>query len=119
MDDAWYCGDCKEHQEATKKLELWKTPDVCVVQLKRFQVAGDYREKIEILVNFPINGFDLRQWFTEGSPHGGDHAIYDLYAVSNHFGGLGGIDIYIYIYIPVYIYRYIYNPVVGEGGCAL
>jgi len=57
--------------------------------LKRFSYKNRYfRDKIESLVNFPINGLDF-------SPHvlGGDKsipAIYDLYAISNHYGSLGG-----------------------------
>ena len=35
-DDMWYCPKCKEHRQATKKLELWRMPQVLVVHLKRF-----------------------------------------------------------------------------------
>ena len=27
-DDAWYCPVCKEHQQATKKFDLWMLPEV-------------------------------------------------------------------------------------------
>lgn len=29
-DDMWYCPTCKEHKQASKKLELWRTPEVLV-----------------------------------------------------------------------------------------
>lgn len=35
-EDAWYCGKCKNHVEATKTMELWSVPDVLVLHLKRF-----------------------------------------------------------------------------------
>ena len=35
-DDAWYCPNCKEFVEATKKFDLWKLPRVLVIHLKRF-----------------------------------------------------------------------------------
>jgi len=31
-----YCPQCKEFVQATKKFDLWKTPDVLVIHLKRF-----------------------------------------------------------------------------------
>lgn len=30
-DDPWYCPQCKKHQEATKKFDLWSLPNVCYV----------------------------------------------------------------------------------------
>lgn len=35
--DTWYCPRCKEHRRAIKKFELWKTPDILVMHLKRFR----------------------------------------------------------------------------------
>ena len=35
-DNEWYCSQCKKHQLATKQLQLWRSPDILVVQLKRF-----------------------------------------------------------------------------------
>ena len=36
LQDSWYCPQCKEHVRATKKLDLWKLPNVLIVHLKRF-----------------------------------------------------------------------------------
>lgn len=30
-DDPWYCNRCKEFQQATKKFDLWKLPDILVI----------------------------------------------------------------------------------------
>ncbi|KAG0263152.1 CSN-associated deubiquitinating enzyme Ubp12 [Actinomortierella ambigua] len=86
-DDLWYCPSCKEHRQATKKLDIWKLPDLLVVHLKRFSHTRSWRDKIDAFVDFPIMGLDLRG---KALQEEGDENIYDLYAVSNHMGGLGG-----------------------------
>lgn len=48
-DDMWYCGNCKEHKQATKKVELWKVPDVLVFALKRFSSSRYSRDKVRLL----------------------------------------------------------------------
>lgn len=74
-------------------MDLWSTPDILVIQLKRFQyIPGQYfvhREKISDVVDFPIEGLDLSQYVI--GPHTDEAPpVYDLYAVSHHMGGLGG-----------------------------
>ncbi|KUL90716.1 hypothetical protein ZTR_00004 [Talaromyces verruculosus] len=86
--DAWYCPRCKEHRRASKKFELWKTPDILVVHLKRFSASRGFRDKIDELVDFPIEGLDLNGRVASAEP--GESQIYDLFAVDNHYGGLGG-----------------------------
>ena len=34
--DQWYCRNCKEHRDITKKLEIYKVPKILILQLKRF-----------------------------------------------------------------------------------
>jgi len=84
--EAWYCPKCKKHQQASKELGLWKAPEYLVLHLKRFSVNGMSRDKLTNLVNFPLKGLDLTKFISDsiGQP------IYDLFAVSNHFGSLGG-----------------------------
>ncbi|GMF23545.1 unnamed protein product [Phytophthora lilii] len=54
-----YCSSCRQHQEMTKKLEIWRLPPVMVVHLKRFQYTQTYRRKLASLVEFPIHDLDL------------------------------------------------------------
>ncbi|SJX64445.1 related to UBP12-ubiquitin C-terminal hydrolase [Sporisorium reilianum f. sp. reilianum] len=123
-DDPWYCPNCKEFRQATKKFDLWKAPDILVVHLKRFSAGRHSRDKLNMLVDFPLEGLDLtdrvegtqalRRVQEEAKESGEelsesmlgsgilrplednddavavDRPIYDLYAVDNHFGGLGG-----------------------------
>jgi len=86
--DTWYCPRCKEHRRATKKFELWKTPDILVMHLKRFSSAALRRDKLDVLVDFPTEGLDLTSRVIETEE--GKHEIYDLFAVDDHYGGLGG-----------------------------
>ena len=86
--DTWYCPRCKEHRRASKKFELWKTPDILVVHLKRFSSSGYRRDKLDVLVSFPIEDLDLTPRVVDQSE--GKQEVYDLIAVDDHWGGLGG-----------------------------
>jgi len=106
-DDLWYCPRCKKHQQATKRFDIWKLPEILVVHLKRFSNSRILRDKIDTFVDFPIEGLDLEvmvgerevakrlrnQGFDISSLGLGDvdeSLVYDLYAVDEHLGGLGG-----------------------------
>ncbi|GAA5889649.1 hypothetical protein JCM6882_007092 [Rhodosporidiobolus microsporus] len=107
-DDQWYCSRCSEHKQATKKVELWKVPDVLVFALKRFSSSRYSRDKVDDFVDSPfeldmapfVEGDRVEQRLAQAlATEGGDvppsieepdSLTYDLYAVSNHFGGLGG-----------------------------
>ena len=86
--DAWYCSRCKERRRASKKFELWKSPDILVIHLKRFSAQGRLRDKLDVKVDFPIKGLDLSSRVAVMDD--GQSPIYDLFAVDNHYGGLGG-----------------------------
>ncbi|KAL8998480.1 MAG: hypothetical protein Q9188_006095 [Gyalolechia gomerana] len=86
--DAWYCPRCKEHRRASKTFELWTAPDILVVHLKRFSSQGRLRDKLDVAVDFPVEGLDLTS--RVASQEEGKSPIYDLFAVDNHYGGLGG-----------------------------
>ncbi|RKP14024.1 hypothetical protein BJ684DRAFT_6764, partial [Piptocephalis cylindrospora] len=92
--EAWYCGGCKEHRRAYKRIDLWRTPEVLVVHLKRFNHRhGGWRsDKITEMVEFPVRGLDISLLDSTCLDRGtsGEKPVYDLYGVVNHFGGLGG-----------------------------
>ena len=61
-DDQWYCNKCKEHQNASKKMEVYNTPNILVIHLKRFSHTRNSMfgtRKMDELVDFPINGLDM------------------------------------------------------------
>uniref|UniRef100_A0A8C5NFU9 Ubiquitin carboxyl-terminal hydrolase n=1 Tax=Gouania willdenowi TaxID=441366 RepID=A0A8C5NFU9_GOUWI len=86
-EDPWYCPNCKQHQQATKKLDLWSLPPVLVVHLKRFSYSRYMRDKLDSLVDFPLRYLDMSEFLI--NPNAGP-CLYDLIAVSNHYGGMGG-----------------------------
>ncbi|KAJ1731367.1 hypothetical protein LPJ61_002569 [Coemansia biformis] len=96
-EDPWYCSRCKEHQQATKKFDLWRVPEILIVHLKRFQHSRAWRDKIDAFVDFPLAGLDLTQ--KVAGPNGSE-LVYDLHAVCNHFGGLGGGHYTAYAHSP-------------------
>jgi ubiquitin carboxyl-terminal hydrolase 4/11/15 len=87
-DNAWYCNRCKELRRATKTLEIWTLPDILVVHLKRFGGNRSFRDKVDLKVDYPIEGLDMSD--KVGLKEDGKGYIYDLFAVDNHYGGLGG-----------------------------
>jgi ubiquitin C-terminal hydrolase len=80
----WYCPTCQKHQLADKKMQIYKAPHILIIHLKRFK--NGY--KLDDYVDFPVSGLDITEYVIndgEGIP-----LIYDLFAVSNHMGGVSG-----------------------------
>jgi len=98
-DNKWYCNKCKDHVQATKQLEIFKAPPIIIINLKRFKTGkvqarysmfgggGGGGSKIDTEVDFPLEGLDMSQFIQGAQKH--ENMIYDCYAVSNHFGGMG------------------------------
>lgn len=117
-EDMWYCPRCQKHVQAIKTMQIWKVPDILVVHFKRFsnaRTAYGRSTKVDAFVEFPIEGLDLsdevegikvarrlKAQAAERKVNGAtkqegmveeeeeESLIYDLFAVDNHFGGLGG-----------------------------
>lgn len=103
-DDQWYCSKCKEHRDITKKLELYSAPKIMCIHLKRFtqKKSTEHRgvgmmgmmgmarnEKNGAFVHYPVEGLDMRPHVL-GIKDAPNPVLYDLYAVSNHYGSLNG-----------------------------
>jgi len=82
-----YCNRCKEHREATKQMSFWSLPAILVIHLKRFVYTRYWRDKIDLVVKFPVDEIlDMSEFETSKQP---TPPHYRLFAVSNHMGGLG------------------------------
>ncbi|XP_011041384.1 PREDICTED: ubiquitin carboxyl-terminal hydrolase 5 isoform X3 [Populus euphratica] len=86
-EDMWYCPKCKERRQASKKLDLWRLPEVLVIHLKRFSFSRSMKHKLETFVNFPIRDFDLTNYIA--NKNNTQRQLYELYALTNHYGGMG------------------------------
>ena len=92
-ENSWYCSACKKHQEAFKKLEIYKPPNLLIIQFKRFKIKTTNviigaltNKKNDSLIEFPIDNLDLRNYVVSDCEK--SNAIYDLYAISQHYGSL-------------------------------
>lgn len=64
-EDSWFCSKCKRHVQANKKLDLWTTPEVLVVHLKRFFFTRLRRDKLDVKVEFPLENWDLSEYLPQ------------------------------------------------------
>lgn len=64
------------------------------ISLKRFKTSRKISwgggRKLETFVDFPLEGLDMAPFVLSESQKKSSPLIYDCFAVSNHFGGLGG-----------------------------
>ncbi|RHY31986.1 hypothetical protein DYB32_002967, partial [Aphanomyces invadans] len=109
-DNLWYCSNCKQHRQvrcwmarvaldvtcgsiahqATKTMQLYALPDILILSLKRFEYRNDVvRDKLDVLVDFPVEGLDMAPYCLSAAPDHTSSLIYDLYATTNHFGSMG------------------------------
>ncbi|XP_068154272.1 ubiquitin carboxyl-terminal hydrolase 2 isoform X2 [Drosophila tropicalis] len=89
----WNCPNCKTKREAIKKLDISKLPPVLVVHLKRFYAdpikSGAYIKKQNYL-RFPLENLEMTPYIARAESRTVTPKIYQLYAVSNHYGTMEG-----------------------------
>lgn len=76
------CSKCKERQKCTKSFSIQKFPKILVIHLKRFSPNERFRGKLNVTVDFPLEGLDMSKYAADGVLTN----KYNLYAVSNHSG---------------------------------
>ncbi|XP_051131096.1 ubiquitin carboxyl-terminal hydrolase 5 [Andrographis paniculata] len=86
-EDMWNCPQCNEKRQASKKLDLWRLPEVLIIHLKRFSYSRSMKHKLDTFVNFPIHDFDLTNYVS--NKNNSRRQVYELYALTNHYGGMG------------------------------
>jgi ubiquitin carboxyl-terminal hydrolase 4/11/15 len=83
----WLCPHCRQFVCASKTMDIWSVPRVLVVHLKRVVTSGYHTRKLETIVDYP-NELDMSRFVV--GPQKNSPVIYQLYAVSEHMGSLGG-----------------------------
>ncbi|XP_038178247.1 ubiquitin carboxyl-terminal hydrolase 2 isoform X1 [Arvicola amphibius] len=76
------CCRCRARKRCIKKFSVQRFPKILVLHLKRFSESRIRTSKLTTFVNFPLRDLDLREFASENT----NHAVYNLYAVSNHSG---------------------------------
>ena len=96
-ENEWYCNKCKEHKQVTKKLQIYKAPQILILHLKRIKVSksepsllnfysgGQDISKVKSLIEFPIENLNINDYVLGNQTE--KDKYYDLFAVSNHYGG--------------------------------
>ncbi|KAJ0405488.1 hypothetical protein ATCC90586_000151 [Pythium insidiosum] len=87
--DSYYCSKCKAHRAVTKKISLYRLPQVLVVHLKRFSYSTFSRDKVTTAIRFPVVGLNVAEFCAEDAVLDGS-TLYDLTGVVNHVGSLHG-----------------------------
>ncbi|PIK56391.1 putative ubiquitin carboxyl-terminal hydrolase 8 [Apostichopus japonicus] len=87
-DNATLCSKCKRLRDSVKVIRISRLPPILIIHLKRFYFEGMWRQKLQTNIDYPVTNFDMRM-FTENKVDPG-RVFYNLYAVSNHTGGLDG-----------------------------
>ncbi|XP_074040333.1 ubiquitin specific protease 2 isoform X3 [Leptinotarsa decemlineata] len=76
------CSRCKERRKCTKSLSIHKFPRILVIHLKRFSPTERFRGKLNVAIDFPLEGLDMSNYAADNvAPF-----RYNLYALSNHSG---------------------------------
>ena len=96
-DNMWFCNKCKHHQNASKKIEIYRTPIYLIIQLKRFKHMNNFIKvflgnKNETLIDYK-EILNLRE-FVVGPDK--DKSIYSLYGVIVHKKFMNGGHYYAY-----------------------
>lgn len=83
-ENAPICDKCQQRTRSTKKLTIQRFPRVLVLHLNRFSTTRYSIKKCSVLVDFPLQQLNLREFASEkaGSP------VYSLYALCNHSGSV-------------------------------
>jgi ubiquitin carboxyl-terminal hydrolase 4/11/15 len=86
-ENEWLCKNCKNHVNASKKLEFFYLPKILCICLSRFKKVSSYYEKNGKYVDFPIDNLQMNKYMTFND---GKNYVYDLFGVCQHYGGTGG-----------------------------
>jgi len=87
-DNQWFNEKTGAKEDVTRRNYFWNFPKILIITLKRFSVNHNRINRLNDLVDCPLQGLDLSK-YVEG--YDSAKYVYDLYGVSNHMGGpMGG-----------------------------
>ncbi|KAI4837811.1 ubiquitin carboxyl-terminal hydrolase 2 [Plasmodium brasilianum] len=105
--NTWYCGNCKLHVQAYKKLDLFRMPIILILHLKRFNNTNRWlRTKVDSYVYYPHKENEFLNMAPYILEDGLKHMkkldsqyspLYELIGVNCHTGGLCGGHYFAYV----------------------
>ncbi|CAD8194982.1 unnamed protein product [Paramecium octaurelia] len=85
VDNSWYCSGCKDHVQAFKTLQIYKTSQILIFHLKRFKDSYKlFKSKLQTNILYPEK-LDMTNFVL----HQDNNNLYELYAICNHIGESG------------------------------
>lgn len=87
-ENKWFCPKCRTHRKASKEMVISKLPNNFIVHFKRFKQLSPGQEsyrKFQDMIIFETTNLDISPYSLEKNKP----ALYDLFAVCNHFGNVG------------------------------
>lgn len=89
--DRYFCEFCKSKNDAQKTFSFLHLPEIISIHIKRFRSDSYFSSKISDQVDFPLYDLDMSPFLsTRKGSNLTVNTKYDLVAVINHRGGLGG-----------------------------
>ncbi|KAG7379885.1 Ubiquitin carboxyl-terminal hydrolase 21 [Phytophthora pseudosyringae] len=88
-DAAYYCAKCKTHRSVSKKISVYRLPNVLVLHLKRFSYSTFSRDKVSTTISFPAQSLDIAEYCARDAVVDGS-TLYDLTGIVHHMGSLNG-----------------------------
>lgn len=88
--ERFFCNVCKSKQPSTKKFWIRRLPNVLCLHVKRFRWTAYARTKLDIFIEFPLNGLDMSGYLLKNLSgtrfSNAGSSLYDLAAVIVHHG---------------------------------
>jgi len=80
LEDLYYCSNCGQKTNSTKKIEIWKFPKILIIKLKKSAQLGNKQKNS---VDFQVSDLELSRF---QKCNNSSSLKFDLFATSNHLG---------------------------------
>lgn len=77
--ESFFCETCQKRCECSKRIEIWKMPNILIIHFKRFRYNHKQKRKMDTFINFPIQNLDLSGFQTLDPK---EKPIFDLFGVA-------------------------------------
>ena len=82
VSESFFCERCDRRCECSKRIEIWKMPNILIIHFKRFRYNQKSKRKMDTFINFPLTNLDL-SGFQSVEPK--EKPVFDLFGVAVGF----------------------------------